>query len=331
MIVSQLFGATRLLFLLCVRNVRVAPNRKTPGAFRKDLSTAYARAIKNGETLPGLEKALDDVDALKGKDSGLSTQIRAYAHRHKDAFAALEKEGGSDAVKRALAGLTNKSTSIDKAEKAIRDGLLDEMVRLATDPAASMAEKVVRFDKFEGALPKDASRPKNRLRAEVEAHIVHKSSTRAQAELDRMLGNGEIRDINRINATDANKRYTGRRGKYNPPYPEGSNVWDFTTDKETKFVRIHVNETEPAGGFLLLSEKEFARLGGDAEAIRRYLRLKDRPGFVSDVRVPARTKMRAGIIGLQPKLGFNSSSGVQFELLTDIPKTSFGHNVRPLK
>ena len=77
-------------------------------------------------------------------------------------------------------------------------------------------------------------------------------------------------------------------------------------------------------------EKDFERLKGDPEAIRKYLRLKDRPEHISDVHVPAGTKMRAGIIGPQPKMGFYSSSGVQFQLLDDIPGTAFT-NPRPIK
>ena len=49
-------------------------------------------------------------------------------------------------------------------------------------------------------------RQKNLLRVEVETHIVDGSSARAHTDLGRMLGNGEIRDINRIDATDTNKR-----------------------------------------------------------------------------------------------------------------------------
>ena len=299
--------------------------RKTPGAFRKDLSTAYAQAIKNG-----LENALDNVDALKGMDSGLSTQIRAYAHRHKDAFAALEKEGGSDAIKRALAGLADKGMSIDKAEKSIRDGLHDEIVRFVTDPKLRMDQKVTRFDKFYASMPKDAAWSRRKLQLEADAHIIEASTARAQSVLDSLLGKGKIKDIQHIDATAANKNYVGKRGVYVPPYPEGTNAWTFVTTRETKFVRVHVRETNAPGNFLLLSETEFKSLGGDAEAIRRYLRLRDKPGYVSEVRVPAGTKMAVGVIGPQPKMDLRSSSGVQFELLDRIHPTCF-YNPRPIK
>lgn len=81
----------------------------------------------------------------------------------------MEQEGGTDVVKRALSGLTDKSMTIDKAEKAVRNGLHDEMVRLATDPKLSASEKVSRFDKFHKSLPLNASRQKGSLRLAAEA------------------------------------------------------------------------------------------------------------------------------------------------------------------
>jgi hypothetical protein len=133
-----------------------------------------------------------------------------------------------------------------------------------------------------------------------------------------------------FDAAGANKPYIGKRGQYVPPYPDGTNIWQFTTAKDTKFVRVHVDGGNAPGNFLLLSEDEFQRLGGDAEAIRQYLRLKDKPQFISDVFVPAGTKMAAGVIGPQPKMGLYTSSGLQFELLQRID-SSFFRNGRLLK
>lgn len=146
-----------------------------------------------------------------------------------------------------------------------------------------------------------------------------------------MLDDLPVTDVRRIDAAEANKRYVGKPGNYVPPYPEGSDVWKFKTAADAKFVRVHLDEAEPKGRFLLLSELEFNHLGGDAEAIRQYLRLEKKPAFVTDVYVPAGTEMQAGVVGAQPKLGLPTSSrAIQFELVDKIPEKSY-LNTRPIK
>ncbi|MCU7937689.1 MAG: hypothetical protein KZQ99_23045 [Candidatus Thiodiazotropha sp. (ex Dulcina madagascariensis)] len=78
-----------------------------------------------------------------------------------------------------------------------------------------------------------------------------------------------------------------------------------------------------------MREKEIAHLNGDAEKIRVYLGLKDKPAFISDVKVPVTTQMQIGRIGAQPNFGLEQNSGFQYQLLQEIPKSSFS-NTRAL-
>lgn len=103
----------------------------------------------------------------------------------------------------------------------------------------------------------------------------------------------------------------------------------FSAADNLDFVRVHVKENRPQGSFLV-REKEIAHLNGDAEKIRVYLGLKDKPAFISDVKVPVRTQLQTGRIGAQPNFGLDQTSGFQYQLLQEIPKSSFS-NTRALK
>lgn len=114
-----------------------------------------------------------------------------------------------------------------------------------------------------------------------------------------------------------------------PPYPTGSGVRTFTTAQDIQFVRVHLDEASITGSFLV-REKEIAHLSGNSEAIRAYLGLKDKPAYISDVLVPAGTRMQMGYVGPQPNFGLCNTSGFQYQLLERIPSSSFT-NSRPLK
>ncbi len=51
---------------------------------------------------------------------------------------------------------------------------------------------------------------------------------------------------------------------------------------------------------------------------------------MSDAMVPMGTRMQVGIIGPQPSFGLYSNSGFQYQLLEEIPRSSF-YNTRPLR
>ncbi len=137
--------------------------------------------------------------------------------------------------------------------------------------------------------------------------------------------NQQISNIRRISGAEANKpfiSYEALAQGWLPPYTNSAGVRTFTTaDDFDGFVRVHVKENKPQGGFLV-REKEIAHLNGDAEKIRVYLGLKDKPAFISDVKVPANIKMQTGRIGAQPNFGLDQTSGFQYQLLEEIPKSS---------
>jgi hypothetical protein len=142
----------------------------------------------------------------------------------------------------------------------------------------------------------------------------------------------QISDIRRISASEANGPFISPKAAaegWLPPYAQGPGVRTFTTADELSFVRVHVDPTKPQGSFLV-REKEIAHLNGNAEAIGNYLGLKNTPAFISDVFVPSGTRMQAGVIGPQPNFGLRTNSGFQYQILDQIPSTSF-RNTRAIK
>jgi hypothetical protein len=138
----------------------------------------------------------------------------------------------------------------------------------------------------------------------------------------------QIQDVRRISAAEANS-FTPKSEIWAPPFPEWPGVRTFTTADELPFVRVHVDPAKPQGGFLV-RESEIAHLNGDAEAIRAYLALDRTPAYISDVFVPSGTRMQVGVIGPQPNFGVYTNSGFQYQLLDQIPGSSF-RNTRPLR
>lgn len=70
--------------------------------------------------------------------------------------------------------------------------------------------------------------------------------------------------------------------------------------------------------------------GMSPEQIRQHLALEYTPTYISDVRVPANIQMQTGRVGAQPQWGVQSPGGIQYQLLQDIPSSSF-FNTRPLQ
>ena len=102
-----------------------------------------------------------------------------------------------------------------------------------------------------------------------------------------------------------------------------------TTQDTIQLVSIHTRADNPADGFLV-RDSDIASLENDAEMIRIYLSLQEKPGFISDVEVPPNTKMQIGRVALPPSFKLLINSATQQQLLEQIPASCF-KNTRPLK
>jgi hypothetical protein len=86
---------------------------------------------------------------------------------------------------------------------------------------------------------------------------------------------------------------------------------------------------DPSGRFLARYD-EISHIIDNPEALRIYLGLPETPTHIVDVYVPVDTNMYVGRIGEQPNFGLNARSGFQYQLLDQIPRTSF-RNIKSLE
>jgi hypothetical protein len=125
-----------------------------------------------------------------------------------------------------------------------------------------------------------------------------------------------------MSADEANAPHVAAGNR--PPYAKGTVARDVVTNEEAKFVRVH-GETNQARSWMMREEEIRGLSPGQ---IQEKFALPEPPSYVSDVNVPAGTKIRVGTVGAQE--GWGSGGGVQYELQQRLPPSAFT-NRRPLK
>jgi hypothetical protein len=108
------------------------------------------------------------------------------------------------------------------------------------------------------------------------------------------------------------------------PYENGSRAREIVLEKETLFVRVH-GEGNQARSWMMRPE---AIKGLTPQQIKDKFALPELPKYVSDVHVPAGTRLRAGTAGKQESWG--EGGGTQYELKEKLPDSAF-RNRRPLQ
>ncbi|MEY4589580.1 MAG: hypothetical protein RL497_1656 [Pseudomonadota bacterium] len=114
-------------------------------------------------------------------------------------------------------------------------------------------------------------------------------------------------------ADDVNKSYPDG---FIPPYKPGTEVYEFVTAKEQIYVRVHGDNNMNSTWMMKLSEIE----GLNAAQIQSKFALPSQPKYVSEVYVPAGTKIRAG--EANPIFG-GTGGGLQYELQYHLPNSAF--------
>ncbi|HEX8473154.1 MAG TPA: hypothetical protein VF666_03920 [Pyrinomonadaceae bacterium] len=125
-----------------------------------------------------------------------------------------------------------------------------------------------------------------------------------------------------ITANEANASFiqAGQR----PPYALTGDVQEVVLQEETIFSRVHGERNQPGMWIMPRSEIE----GLTPAQIRDRFALPDMPVFVSDVYVPAGTRLRVGTVGAQA--GWGSGGAIQYQLMERLPTTAF-RNRRTLR
>ena len=138
-------------------------------------------------------------------------------------------------------------------------------------------------------------------------------------------GSRLLSSIERVSSNFINKAFASEdaiAAGWRPPYPDNLSLRKITTAQELKFYRVHVDPERVAGRFLA-REKEIAPFLNDPDALRLHLGLPDVPIYITEVNVPANTKLLVGRIGPQPRFGLMDESGFQYQAINELPKSSF--------
>ncbi|WP_218151306.1 hypothetical protein, partial [Roseateles sp. YR242] len=138
---------------------------------------------------------------------------------------------------------------------------------------------------------------------------------------DEALASGKYArrtDVSYRPASDVNATYPEG---WSPPYKPGTRVTEFTTTVDDTYVRVH-GENNMARSWMMKRE---AVQGLSPENIQSKYALPEIPTYMSDVYVPAGTKVRTGIVN---PVFDGVGNAIQYELLQRLPASNFRNTVR---
>ncbi len=108
---------------------------------------------------------------------------------------------------------------------------------------------------------------------------------------------------------------------WSPPYKPDTRVTEFTSTIDETFVRVH-GANNMARSWMMKRE---AIEGLTATQIQAKYALPELPTFMSEVLVPAGTRIRTGVVN--PIFG-GTGNATQYELLQHLSKSAFSNTVR---
>lgn len=146
-------------------------------------------------------------------------------------------------------------------------------------------------------------------------------SKRTATAVSSGVSNKEGHRSGSLSAAEANAPHVAKGNL--PPYAEGTRARDIVLQRDRVFARVH-GEGNQARSWMMKAEDID---GLTPQQIKDKFALPELPSYVSDVHVPAGSKIRIGTVAPQP--GWGSGGATQYELLQRLPSDAF-KNVRPL-
>jgi hypothetical protein len=119
-----------------------------------------------------------------------------------------------------------------------------------------------------------------------------------------------------VTAEEANAAHIA--AEMSPPYLAGELAYDFVAKEEITLLRAHGAANQERSWATLSEVME----GKTAKEIKNLLGIKDTPTSLSEVKIPAGTKIRMGVAGPQEAWGA-SGGGLQVEILDNLTKVKF--------
>ena len=124
-----------------------------------------------------------------------------------------------------------------------------------------------------------------------------------------------------LSAADANAPHLAKGNL--APYAEGTRARDIVLQQERVFSRVHGEGNQAKSWMMRPHEIE----GLTPIQIQNKFALPELPSFISDVHVPAGSRVRVGTVA--PQTNWGAGGSTQYELLQRLPSSSF-QNMRPL-
>ncbi|MCX7920512.1 MAG: fibronectin type III domain-containing protein [Clostridia bacterium] len=112
-------------------------------------------------------------------------------------------------------------------------------------------------------------------------------------------------------ADEVNEWWRTVKGYTNPPYTPGTNVLEFELEEITTFVRVYDNVNSFQKGGWIMKKEDI--VGLTAEQIKDKYALPTLPKYITDVEIPAETKLRIG--EANPLPGWGSGGGTQIDMM----------------
>jgi hypothetical protein len=123
-----------------------------------------------------------------------------------------------------------------------------------------------------------------------------------------------------ISADEVNANFPSN---YETPYKPGTIVYEFTTTSEVQFVRVHGKNNRERSWIMKKEDIE----GLTPEQIKDKYAIPDLPTQITDVYVPAGTRIRVGTAAGNK---FGSGGGIQYELLQRLDDSEVWRNTRKI-
>ena len=183
--------------------------------------------------------------------------------------------------------------------------------RMATKPVEKLGEAAGR------ALGERAVSPSS-LKKETIASSYHPEGENPANREKRKTTRSSRSDIKYRQASEVNSTFPA---EWEPPYKPGTKVIEFTNTQDEVFVRVH-GETNKARSWMMKKE---AIEGLKPMEIKSKYALPELPDYISEVHVPAGTRIRSGKVN--PVFG-GQGNAKQYELLQRLPESVFKNTKR---
>jgi hypothetical protein len=202
----------------------------------------------------------------------------------------------------------------------MKAGVMNSMESIATRSAKLQAE--ISNKQLAGWLARNEqkllARDELRVKEPAPLKVIDPAEQVAKAKEAPAVKSAKRTDIIHRLASEVNSTFPEG---WSPPYKPGTRVTEFTNTMDDTYVRVH-GENNMARSWMMKPE---AIKGLTPAQIKSKFALPELPTFMSEISVPAGTRIRTGVVN--PVFG-GIGNATQYELLQRLPTSAFKNTVR---